>query len=127
MKDERTTVKELRDFIRDFMERRDLTKFHNPKDVSIALSIEANEILEHFRFKTNEEIEKYLKNKSNRKRLSHELADVLHFLVILANVTKIDLSSASEDKLKISERRYPVNLVKGKFKKYTYYRRKKYS
>jgi len=125
MNDKETTVKQLKDVLDEFMKKRDWKKFHNPKDVSIALSIETNEILEHFRFKTNEEIEKYLRNKTNKKKLGHELADVLHFLLVLSTVLEIDLAKASEDKLKISNKRYPSKLVKGKAKKYTHYRRKK--
>lgn len=124
MEDRKTTIKQLKEVLDEFMKKRDWKKFHNPKDLAIAISIEAGEILEHFKFKTNEEIRQYLDNKENTKELSYELADVLHFLFLLANVTDIDLAKASEEKLKISGKKYPEKLVKGKAHKYTYYQNK---
>jgi NTP pyrophosphatase (non-canonical NTP hydrolase) len=124
MNDNDTTIKELSQVLDDFFKKRDWNKFHNPKDVAIALTIETSEILEHFRFKTNEEIMEYLKDKKNKKDLSHEMADVLHFLIALAHVTNIDLTKSSEEKLKIANKKYPVRLSKGKALKYTHYEKK---
>jgi dCTP diphosphatase len=125
MNDNKTTITELSDTLDKFLKVRDWNKFHTPKDVSIALSIESGEILEHFRFKTDEEIKEYLKSAANRKEISYELADTLHFLLILARVLDVDLSKASEEKLKISEKKYPLKLSKGKALKYTNYEKKK--
>jgi dCTP diphosphatase len=124
MNDDKTTIKQLSKVLDEFYKKRDWGKFHNPKDITIALSIEVSEILEHFRFKTNEEIEAYLKNRKNKQEISHELADVLHFLILLGHVTKIDLAKSSEEKLRIAARKYPIRLAKGKALKYTYYEKK---
>jgi len=113
-------LNELRDIARKFTSERDWEQFHNPKDLGVALSIEVAEVLEHFRFKTNKEIEKYLK--TNRKKLGHELADVLWFLVRLSDVCDIDLTEAFMEKEKITEKKYPAEKVKGKPDKYTVYK-----
>jgi len=105
----------------EFRDLRDWKQFHHPKDLAMALSIEVGEIMEHFRFKTNDEIKEYLKNADDKKELSHEMADVLYFLLVLANETKIDLPRALQEKLKIVEKKYPVEKCKGKPHKYTHY------
>jgi dCTP diphosphatase len=124
VKDDSATLKKLSNALNEFYKKRDWGKFHNPKDVAIALSIETGEILEHFRFKSNEEIEKYLKIKFNKKELSYELADVLHFLILLARVLKIDLAKSSEEKLNIAAKRYPIKYAKGNASKYIVHKKR---
>lgn len=119
--DKTTTIDELKEKIRKFVQERDWDKFHNPKDLGLALSIEVSEILEHFRFKNNEEIRKDLDDSEKRKEISHEIADALYFLIRLADVCHIDLATAVNEKLEIAGKKYPVEKVKGKPYKYTYY------
>lgn len=122
--DKTTTINELKEKVIKFRDIRDWKQFHNPKDSAIALNLEASEVLEHFRFKDKEEIEEYLKNPEKLKELSHELADVLYFILIMANDLNIDLSEALKEKLIISDKKYPVKLSKGKNVKYTEYQRR---
>jgi len=114
MKDEHTTIQEIRKRLATFRDDRDWKQFHKPKDLALHLSIEVSEILEHFRYKTDEEITSYLKDAKNKKEFSHELADSLNLMIMLAMATDVDLSVAIKEKLDILEKRYPPELVKGK-------------
>ena len=118
------TIEELRKKAVEFSDKRDWKQFHNPKDTALALSIEVAEVLEHFRFKTNDEIKEYLKNPENKKEIGYELADVLHFILILAEETGIDITKAFYEKFDELEKKYPVEKRKGKPHKYTYYEKK---
>jgi len=102
-----------------FRDERDWKQFHNPKDVAISLSLEAGEVLEHFQWKTPEQIEQHIKD--HKEDIGDELADVLAHLLILSNDLDIDLSTAFEKKMKKNAKKYPVEKVKGKNKKYTEY------
>jgi len=121
MTDATTTVGDVKAALRDFARQRDWEQFHSPKDLGVALSIEIGEILEHFRFQTNDEIAKRLEDDSFRQSLAHELADAASFIVRLADVTGIDLTAAIEEKMRISAEKYPADAVRGKPHKYTYY------
>ena len=119
--DDKTHIQELKDEILDFVKARDWEQFHNPKDVSLALVIEVSEILEHFRWKTNDEVLELLNDDSKKKELSHEVADSFYLLLRLASVCNIDLTSSLREKIKIINERYPIEKVKGKAHKYTHY------
>ena len=112
-------LNELKELIREYVNERDWEQFHNPKDLALALNLEVSEILEHFRFKNNDEISKYIKDFKNRQELGHELADVLYFLVRLADVMNIDLPNAFKEKFEIIKKKYPVEKAEGSNKKYT--------
>ncbi len=94
-----------------FRDARDWKQFHNPKDLAIALSVEASEVLELFRFKTPEE--------ARLANLPDELADVLYFVLLLAHEARIDLPAALAAKMAQNEAKYPVSLSKGRNLKYT--------
>lgn len=113
-----TTVAALRRAVLSFRDARDWAQFHNPKDLALALSIEASEVLELFRFKTDEEIRAQIEA-GDLPDLGHELADVLYWVLLLSHETGVDLAAALEEKLAISGHRYPVELAKGRKVKYT--------
>ena len=75
MQDDASTVAELKGIIRQFVDERDWRQFHTPKDLAIGLSIEAAELLEHFRFRSEEEIKERLRETASRQAVGHELAD----------------------------------------------------
>jgi len=100
-----------------FRNARDWKQFHNPKDLAISLSLEASEVLEHFQWKSKEEIEKYIK--TNKKEIADELADVLYWVLLMSHDLNIDIEKASLLKLKENTRKYPVKKAKGKHNKYT--------
>lgn len=109
-------IKKLTEKIIKFRDKRDWKKFHKPKDVAISLSIEAAEILEHFKWKSDKEIDKYAK--THKKEIGDELADVLNHILILANDLGIDIVKATEEKTKKNHQKYPVEKVKGRYVKY---------
>jgi len=103
--------------IQEFVDAREWDQFHNPKDLAISLSLEAGEVLEHFQWKSPEEVAKYLE--AHKEDVGDELVDVLWYMILLANKADIDLSTAFQKKLQKNEDRYPVNKAKGSHKKYT--------
>ncbi|CAN0385180.1 unnamed protein product, partial [Phaeothamnion confervicola] len=113
-----TQLAALTELIVKFRDERDWKQFHHPKDLGVALSIEASEVLELFRFKSNEEIQARLAQ-GPWPDLGHELADILYFVLLLAHDTGVDLESALVEKLKISGEKYPVELSRGNNAKYT--------
>lgn len=119
--DDETTIAALKDLVRRFSQARDWEQFHHPKDLGVALAIEVGEILEHFRYRTNEEIQTQLAGAEARRALSHELADALWLLLRLADVCGIDLSAALTEKVALAETKYPVEKVRGRPHKYTHY------
>jgi len=100
-----------------FRDNRDWKQFHNPKDMAISLSLEASELLEHFQWKSSEEIKAHLKK--NKKDVEEELADVLYWVLLIAHDLDIDLINASSNKMKKNEEKYPIDKAKGKHTKYT--------
>lgn len=121
MSDQTTTVAELIGLMRQFTEERDWGQFHHPKDLGLALAIEVGELLEHFRYRTNEEISHYLESPSHLKEVSHEIADCVWLLFRLADVCGFDMSVALRDKLQLAAAKYPVEKVRGRPDKYTAY------
>lgn len=105
--------------IRKFRDDRDWLQFHNPKDMASALSIESSELSELFLWKDKKEIKKMLSTKEGKEEVSDEIADILHYLLQLADNLKIDLNEASKNKLEKSAIKYPIEKSKGKATKYT--------
>jgi NTP pyrophosphatase (non-canonical NTP hydrolase) len=115
--DSNTNIHELKEKIREFCEERDWDQYHNAKELAIGISTEAAELLEHFRFKSKEEVEEIIKDK--REEIGEEMADILFFLLRLTQKYDIDISTALAEKLKKSSEKYPVEKAKGSNKKYT--------
>ncbi len=116
MKKKSPTLEDLTQRIKAFRDARDWKQFHNPKDMALSLSLEVHELLELMQWKNGRELEAHL-NK-NRRALSHELADVLYWVLLLANDLKIDLPEALVEKLAHNEKKYPLHKSKGVAKKY---------
>ena len=118
MEDEKTTLEELKNAVRRFNRDRDWDQFHNAKDLAIDISLEAAEVLEHFIYKSNEEIDGLFKGKK-RAEIEDEVADVLWGTLMLAERYGIDLSGALKKKIEKTALRYPIDKAKGSNKKYT--------
>lgn len=99
-----------------FRNARDWKQFHNPKDLSVSLVLEATEVMEHFQWKNNEEMEKYVIEKKNE--IGEELADVLYWVLLMSHDLKIDVLDALEKKMQKNEEKYPIEKTKGKHDKY---------
>ena len=107
----------LRDALRQFAADRDWDQFHSPKNLSMALSVESAELMEHFQWLTIAESERLLPEKLEQVRL--EMADVLLYLVRLADKLEIDLVAAAQEKLLLNARKYPVDKARGSKNKYS--------
>ena len=105
------TIEALNERLLQFARARDWEQFHSPKNLSMALSGEAGELLEHFQWLTEEQSQ----NLSDEKRaaVAHEMADILIYLVRLSERLNIDLLEAAYEKVVINEKRYPAEKVKG--------------
>ena len=109
-------IKSLTNRIIKFRDARDWKQFHNPKDVSLSLVLEAGEVMEHFQWKTKEEVQQYLK--ANKDEVKDEIADIAMYLFELADNLGLDLIKAMEQKLKKNSKKYPVAKAKGSNLKY---------
>lgn len=119
--DRETTLSELKELVLEFSRKRDWEQFHHPKDLGVALAIEVGELLEHFRYRTDAEIQEHLQSDEHRKEVAHEMADCFWLLLRLADVASIDLSSSLREKVLLADKKYPVSKVKGRPDKYTRY------
>ena len=107
----------LRQRLRDFAAARDWDKFHSPKNLASALSVEVAELLEPFQWLTEEQSRTL--TELQRKAVREEIGDVLIYLVRLADKLDIDPIDAAADKLLQNELKYPADKVRGSARKYT--------
>lgn len=107
----------LRDALRLFAAERDWEQFHTPKNLAIALSVEASELLERFQWLTAEQSTAL--DDEALARVREEMADVLLYLVRLADRLGVDLLTAARDKLVLNAQKYPVDRARGNSRKYT--------
>jgi len=93
-----------------FRDERDWAQFHNSKDLALAISIEANELLELFLWKDSES--------ANKEKIKEELADVLSFALLLAHKHELDVQDIILKKINSNKEKYPIDKAKGNSKKY---------
>ena len=117
--DTSSTVADLKAMVRHFVAERDWDQYHFPKDLAIGLSIEAAELLEHFRFLSNEEIAEKLRDGPYLRDIGHELADVLYFVLLMCRNLNLNATEILSQKMAVSAQRYPVESARGKNLKYT--------
>lgn len=103
--------------LRQFAEERDWGQFHSPKNLACALSVEASELLEHFQWLTEEQSRSLPDDR--KEAVGEELADVLLYLLNLADKLGIDLAQAAWRKIDINRKKYPADRSRGSIKKYT--------
>ncbi len=108
---------ELRDNLRGFATERDWEQFHSPKNLASALTVEAAELLEQFQWLTEEQSRTLPDDL--RARVADEVADVLLYLIRLADQLDVDLISAARTKMANNAAKYPVDKARGTAKKYT--------
>ena len=112
-----TELETLRQQLRDFASARDWGQFHSPKNLAMALSAEAGELLEVFQWLTEEQSRALTDDA--RAAASEEIADVLLYLIRLADQLDIDPMAAAQRKLEANDRKYPADKARGSNKKYT--------
>ena len=100
-----------------FRDERDWMQFHDPKNMAVSIILEASELLEHFQWKTKEEVRKYVTQ--NKAEIKDEIADIALYLFELSDNLGINLIGAMEHKFVKNEMKYPVEKSKGKHTKYT--------
>lgn len=113
------TIQEMTEKVKAFCEARDWDQYHDPKELSIGLSTEANELLSIFRFKSKEQMQAIFDDSQKRAHVEEEVADVFFFLLRFAQMNNLDLEECLDQKLERNEEKYPVDKVKGKNLKYT--------
>jgi dCTP diphosphatase len=113
----KNVIEELQDELKKFRDKRDWKKYHTPKDLSVAVTLEAAELIEHFIWKSPQEVEEYVK--THKAEIAEEVADVAIYLLNLCNTLNIDFVSAVKDKIKKNARKYPIEKSKGSAKKHT--------
>lgn len=116
--DSKTNVHELKELVKKFCDERDWDQYHNAKELAIGVITEAAELLEHFRFKSEKEMAEMFRNEAKKGQIAEEMADVLYFLIRLAQKYDIDLATALKNKMEKNEKRYPVEKSKGSNRKY---------
>src|SRR6266851_5713387 len=106
--DGQTTIAALRKHISDFRDERDWLKDNTPKNLAISISVEAAELLDHFQWKTDEQIREAVKDRTKKNKISDELTDVLILCLGFSDVMRIDISEAIDTKLRKAAEKYPV-------------------
>ena len=97
--------------LKEFAVERDWEQFHSPKNLAMALSGECGELLEHFQWLTEQQSRDI--SGAKKSEVSHEMADILIYLLRLSEVLDIDLLEAVNEKIAINEKRYPADKVRG--------------
>ena len=110
---------QLNQKLQQFVEARDWEQFHSPKNLAMAMIVEAAELVEHFQWSTEDESD--LLTPEKREQVSHEIADTFVYLLRLAQVLEIDLIDAANKKIALNALKYPVDRARGKNNKYTDY------
>jgi len=115
--DSNTTVAELRKLVADFVAERDWSQFHSPKNVSMALAIEAAELMEHFQWITTDASRELGANPEKLAEVGEELADVIGYSFALANELGLDISSAVRAKMVKNAQKYPAEKYRGRYER----------
>lgn len=115
MNDSATTVSQLRESVRRFVDQRDWQQFHCPKNLAMALAIEAAELMEHFTWIDVDESRAVVDDPAKLDAIGEELADVLSYTLALANSLDIDISSTHRAKMEKNAVKYPVDKFRGRF------------
>jgi NTP pyrophosphatase (non-canonical NTP hydrolase) len=115
MSDSQTTLDDLRRRVEEFVFVRDWNQFHSPKNLSMAMAIEAAELMEHFQWLTTEQSRHVADQPENLAPVAEELADVFCYALAMANQLGIDITTAIEEKMKKNEQKYPSDEYRGLF------------
>jgi len=113
----------LRERLRAFVAERDWEQFHSPKNLAMAMIVEAAELLEHFQWATEQESRELPPEKL--AEVEQEIADTFIYLLRLSDVLGVDLIDAAQRKMDINADKYPVEKVKGRNDKYSFYQNEK--
>ncbi len=113
------SLQALRTRINHFVAERDWSQFHTPKNLAMAMIVEAAELVEQFQWDTPQQSQQLTPEK--REAVSHELADTFVYLLRIAEILEIDLIEAANQKIDLNAKKYPVDKARGSNAKYTAY------
>lgn len=113
--DDRTTLNQLKSLVQQFTDERNWQQFHSPKNLSMALAIEAAELMEHFQWLSMQESRTVATEPERKAAVSDELADVFCYTLAIANEMQIDLADVFEQKMIKNRKKYPTNQIKGRY------------
>ena len=119
MKDDDTTLAELKALVKEFRDQRDWEQFHTPKNLSMSIAIEAAELMEELQWLTSEESRRLREDEEKLVRLGEEMADIVIYALSFANSLDLDVSTAVRDKLAKNARKYPEDEYRGRFRAIT--------
>lgn len=114
-----STIKKLMEKVQAFCTERDWDQFHDPKDLAIGISTEANELLDIFRFKNEADMKEIMSAPEKREQVIDELSDVFFFVLRFAQMNGVDLEDGLIKKINKNANKYPVDKARGTNKKYT--------
>ncbi|MGA2664194.1 MAG: nucleotide pyrophosphohydrolase [Nitrososphaerales archaeon] len=118
MDDSVTTIRELKQVVKDFSDARDWDRFHGAKDLAIGMVTEASELLQEFRFKSDEEVEGLFRDSLKAEMIGDEIADTLYFILRISQRYNLDLTRELQRKMEKNAVNYPVEKSRGSNKKY---------
>ena len=116
MNDQQSTVAQLRATVQAFIDERDWHPFHDPKNLSMSIAIEAAELMEHFQWMRTDELEAVPHDPAAMREIREELADIFCYTLSFANAMDIDLADALDRKMVKSGTKYPAEKFKGRYK-----------
>lgn len=116
MNDAQTSLAAIKDIVKKMVDERDWNQFHSPKNLAMKISIEANELMEHFGYIDIKE--SYQKLNTHRQEIENELADVIIVATAFANACNIDIAAAVAYKIEEIKKKYPIDKAYGKSLKY---------
>ena len=123
MSDRTDRLDALRERLRGFVRERDWEQFHSPKNLAMAMIVEAAELVEHFQWATEQESRELTPEK--RLEVEREIADTFVYLLRLSDVLGIDLIDAAHRKMDLNAQKYPADKARGRNDKYTAYQDEK--
>ena len=110
-----TTIDELKTIVEKFVAQRNWAQFHSPKNLAMAIGVEAGELMDLFRWQSEEESRKAMESATHRKAAQDEVADIVICALSFANRTGIDLAEAVKRKVIMNSKKYPIAIYRGKY------------
>lgn len=115
MTGDQTTVGQLRELVRKFVDEREWRQFHTPKNLAMSLAIEAAELMEHFQWLTPDESRGVVEQRDKLHAVGEELADVVCYALALANELDLDVAAAVAEKMVKNAQKYPADEYRGRY------------
>ncbi|MBK8267587.1 MAG: nucleotide pyrophosphohydrolase [Planctomycetes bacterium] len=116
MADDKTTISDMKRLVQEFVDERDWSQFHTPKNLSMSIAIEAAELMEHFQWLDTPDFPRIKEDAAAMEQIREELADVLCYAISFANAMGIDIDAALRDKMTKNAKKYPAEKFRGKFR-----------